>query len=641
MFMILSNHRQEGNPVIELTFYFASLFTLGALIVFVLRQKGSYFKSVKILFLTAFTLVALTILFDLITNYFVKTEEAVLYREIGDLSAALIASVVVEHAALTVYKGKREKVSWKVFFSQKLNLLSVSFKGYVISVLILTWIFSPWERQAVLNIFGKTAYILVYEYWFGLLLFGVVFFFAAYPCMLFALSSRKYKEKSVANALKWLGACWIGTCFALFSFHGLSPIVGLEAIEISFLLYILYFGIIAYFFKKTTILESFFEMPYPSIRVSGGETVFVTYTSKTDKMKMLSAYIREGLLNGSRVLYKYPDGEDEAVRKELREHGVDVEGYEKNGSLILMTLSQFYLSDGFFDQEKGIRFLSELKADSLKKGYTQLRDSVDVGDFSFLGENMGKYIEYLNDERWRSYLDEYVTELFAVNTEKVSEKLLSELTKVYTTTFTTRSIDLIGQVDVFSKALGLTHQQMAGKNILFEFDPASDYERIIQNFVTEALANAEPVAVFTRRGSTIHSALSKREAVRFLILTQRVSAPQVDTSTNEILLPANNSPLLLDALNKTLETCPQGNLSVVFDSLSDLVLFNGFEKTYGFVRYALEMLSSEKATSLFLFDPKAHDVKVSSGLRSLFNSQVTFGKEGLRIVRLSESMLKT
>jgi len=226
---------------------------------------------------------------------------------------------------------------------------------------------------------------------------------------------------------------------------------------------------------------------------------------------------------------------------------------------------------------------------------------------------------------------------YAFRKTSILESLFERL---YTTTYTPRPSDLTKGREVFSKALGLSHGQMIGKNILLEFDPTSDYERVVEDFVDEALANAESVAVFTSKGSAIHSALSNRGDVKFLILTQRISTPQADASENKILLPANNSSLLLDALNKALKAYPEKNSNIVFDNLSTLVLLNGFEETYGFIRYALELLSLENGTSLFLFDPRAHDVKVASMFRSLFNDQITHGKAGLRVVKTPEPMLK-
>jgi len=188
----------------------------------------------------------------------------------------------------------------------------------------------------------------------------------------------------------------------------------------------------------------------------------------------------------------------------------------------------------------------------------------------------------------------------------------------------------------FSKTFGLNHQQMMGKRILLEFDPASHYEKAIQNFATEALANLEPIVIFTRRGSNIHSSLREQKAVKFFCLTQQVSVPK-EFSESEMLLPSNDTSLMLDVFDKTLKAHPRGVVNVVFDSLSDLVLSVGFEKTYRFMRYAVEMLATPRNIVLFLLNQNAHDPKVASSLRGLFSDQVYFGKEGIQTVKLSKA----
>jgi hypothetical protein len=90
----------------------------------------------------------------------------------------------------------------------------------------------------------------------------------------------------------------------------------------------------------------------------------------------------------------------------------------------------------------------------------------------------------------------------------------------------------------------------------------------------------------------------------------------------------------LDALDKTLRANAVSSQNIIFDNLSTLVLSVGFEKTYSFVQYALELLSAKKTTAIFLFSPSAHDSKIAAGLRSLFNDQIKYGENGLEIVKL-------
>jgi len=191
------------------------------------------------------------------------------------------------------------------------------------------------------------------------------------------------------------------------------------------------------------------------------------------------------------------------------------------------------------------------------------------------------------------------------------------------------------QQHAFSKTLGLNHQQMVGRNILLEFDPASKYEKTMQDFAAEALANAEPTIVFTRMGSAIHSSMREQKAVKFFLFTQQVSVPK-GLSDNEILLPSKDTSLMLDVLDKTWKAHPEGNINMVFDSLSDLVLTVGFEKTYRFMRYATEILTSPRNTVVFLLNQTAHDLKVASSLKGLFDDQISLGKEGIQTVKLSK-----
>lgn len=194
---------------------------------------------------------------------------------------------------------------------------------------------------------------------------------------------------------------------------------------------------------------------------------------------------------------------------------------------------------------------------------------------------------------------------------------------------------ITAQLHVFSKTLGLSHQQMVSRKILLEFDPASHYEKAIHDFAAEAIANAEKIVVFTSKSSTIHSSLQEEKAVKFFCSTQQISIPK-ESSENEVLLPSGDTSLMLSVLDKTIKAYPHSVINVVFD-LSDLLLSIGFDKTYLFLKYAVEILAPPGNTVLFLLNQTAHDLKVTSSLRSFFSDQISFGKEGIQTVKLSKA----
>jgi len=392
----------------------------------------------------------------------------------------------------------------------------------------------------------------------------------------------------------------------------------------------------------------------PVLNLREGEAVILTYTSAADKMKIFSAFIREGLESGDAVWYTYPDEESETVRAKLKEHGIDVEKYEKNGVLRLDSLTEVFMSNGKLDSEKAVANGLDWWAESKRKGYKHARDIEDLSDFSFVNGQWQKYVaDYWLDPRWEDpnvsewvessepvgvVYTPFLKEITAINVGRMAEQQVAELLKTFGkgAFASARFIDLLQDINLFSGSIGLDHEGVIGRKILLEFDPVSGYEKAVDSLAKENMANVEPIFVFTSKIGSIHTHLAKQSAVKFFLTSISTSVPK-SYSENEVLLPAKNMPLILDALNKVLETYVDANVCFVFDILSELLTSMGREKTFIFLRHALEMLSSEKITSLFLLNTSAHDPKTVSILKNLFDNQLAYRKEGPQVVKLSEA----
>jgi len=183
------------------------------------------------------------------------------------------------------------------------------------------------------------------------------------------------------------------------------------------------------------------------------------------------------------------------------------------------------------------------------------------------------------------------------------------------------------KADAFSKSFGMTHQQMIGKKILLEVDPKSDYQNALFSFVSEARNSGETLFILTGMNSALHSAVSGTENVKFLLTSPKTSRIQQINET-QTLLPATDLSVLLDAIvqHQKVETDKTSNM--LFDNLSDIILTCGFEKTYKFMRFLLETISSPKTTALFMFNPAAHDSTISSSIRGLFQIHLAYTKRG-------------
>lgn len=166
----------------------------------------------------------------------------------------------------------------------------------------------------------------------------------------------------------------------------------------------------------------------------------------------------------------------------------------------------------------------------------------------------------------------------------------------------------------FSRQLGIEHNKLLGRKILLEFEPRTDYERLVRSFALECAFLGESVIVLTKKGSSIQQALDGDKGIKFVNLER---APEV-----------------LSNLSKTSE----GPLSLVVDSLTDLALS---DKTasgssigmYEFVQTAFQALDESRNTALFLLNPSAHDPKDIAGVRGLFNNQLSYEKAGVTVAR--------
>ena len=186
------------------------------------------------------------------------------------------------------------------------------------------------------------------------------------------------------------------------------------------------------------------------------------------------------------------------------------------------------------------------------------------------------------------------------------------------------------KTDAFSQQFGMTHQQMVGKKMLLEIDPTTNYQKALSSFVAEAKNNGEPLLILTNKNSTLHSAFSEAANVKFLLLTSKTSSPQ-QINEKENLLPASDLSVLLDAFVRMQKAEMGKTINLLFDSLSDIIVRCGFEKSYKFTRFLLEAIASPKTTALFLFNPVAHELSISSSIRGLFQNHLAYAKSGPKV----------
>jgi hypothetical protein len=170
-----------------------------------------------------------------------------------------------------------------------------------------------------------------------------------------------------------------------------------------------------------------------------------------------------------------------------------------------------------------------------------------------------------------------------------------------------------------------------GELALLEVDTSSKFEERLDELVRDFRNEKRGVFLVSTKGSRLHSHFASLGEVRLYTMSesQHYIAPSQDG--NEVNIPLFDAGVLLQVLDSTLSSAEP--VSVIFDSISDMIVYLGFQPCYKFLRQAGEMVSGKKAIALFIMFSGAHDEKSITAVRSLFSSQLRLGPEGYVVVR--------
>ncbi len=328
----------------------------------------------------------------------------------------------------------------------------------------------------------------------------------------------------------------------------------------------------------------------------------------------------------------FHSNDETAAREELSKNGVDVKHNLTKGNLRLPSIDSLYQGENLFDEEAAIGQCLELANETRALGKNGLRIVIDYKES--IKRPYQKFVNHLADPRWAAQ-DHYVHVMMtfadsAFENEKATLDLLKSKVPV---------IDLTESTDLFSRTVGLSHEEIAGQKILLEYDPLSGYEKILRTLATEAASNFERVILFTRKDSPIHSTMEDEPGLKMFVLTSRVSYPKIE-SENVVLIPAFDSSLILDSINKTIEAYAATPFTIIFDNISHQVFTLGTERAHSFVRQALELMVSDRITGVFLLNYPAHDPKTVSMFENLFDLELV-SRLGARIPEVRKKLSLT
>ena len=109
--------------------------------------------------------------------------------------------------------------------------------------------------------------------------------------------------------------------------------------------------------------------------------VILFYSDPEDKHQILFTYLKAGLDAGDAAAYVAGDEPPSKIREAMKEFGLDVEHYEKNGALRIIDYRTWYMIKGEFNADKMISVWKKLLGKVKAKGFKGLRVTGEVDCF--------------------------------------------------------------------------------------------------------------------------------------------------------------------------------------------------------------------------------------------------------------------
>ncbi len=587
------------------------------MIVFLSRNSLSYFQSYKTYFVAIYLIFLAFPVGDLLL---IASPSPTLQRLSiqGIITSGSLIAAIWGYVATKLYVYP-ETLSPRRLISRPFRPIFLAYALYLLPMLAA--LIDGWaDPLAITSTSIQTSYpidnIMVPSSTVSLLLvgigLGVVAVFTSYPLAVLSRRRALVKDREVRSALRLIASSFGVISLALVLGFGLLAL-GQNILGPANFLSVILIIVAVQAFRKPTFLKTFLGV-VPSLQSSPDashyDQMLLIHGPGDEKFGPIAKYIIDGMNQRERVIY-FHNGDVGNVTEGLSRQGVDVARLMLKGAL--RPLGSAYPSKGVLN-DTPLEVVQELTAEAKTLGNEGLRVVLDYDEFAI--RPLQKFVQHLTDPRWTSPDHSlHVLMAFDSNAFRGEEASLAELERKV------RTLDLSEAMDTFSHTVGLSHEEVTGRKLLLEFDPQGNYERVFKSLLAETASNFERTVVFTRKDSLIYSVVGRQPAAKIFVLTSRVSYPKME-SENLFLLPAYDTSLFLDALNKTIEAYAGSSYTIIFDNISHFVFTLGPERTYSLVRQALELMVSNKITAIFSMNSKAHDQKIMSTFENMFDLEL-------------------
>ncbi len=142
--------------------------------------------------------------------------------------------------------------------------------------------------------------------------------------------------------------------------------------------------------------------PRPSARpvCLGGSTLGVHrhvcafFSSRDDEYRVLLPFIRDGVDAGEKAVHIVDPLRREEHLQRLRSGAIDADVAERSGQLDLRVWSDAHLRDGFFNQDRTLRLIGDIRRDSQLQGFARTRFVTHMEWALEAGGGVDRLLEY-------------------------------------------------------------------------------------------------------------------------------------------------------------------------------------------------------------------------------------------------------
>jgi len=182
----------------------------------------------------------------------------------------------------------------------------------------------------------------------------------------------------------------------------------------------------------------------------------------------------------------------------------------------------------------------------------------------------------------------------------------------------------------FVELLAFRDALLSSRCVLLEVDPSKDYEAVLRELVQDETKRSR-VSAFTWKGSPLYPALPRGERVLVYVMTTHESRPP-SSRPRELVVPSHDEAALLGFIEESGARDSTGERDlVIFDSVSELIVSLGNERSQRFLKRATRSLDAKGRRALFIVKRGYHDERTQRMVKGLFSERLAYDGSGLRL----------